>query len=187
MRPVLSLAGLLFALVAVAAEGDAPARPAGPPPRGPEALPSVEEIQTIRRIMELPPERLSRIRLALEKLERMSPEARADYAARLVKYEQAPPEERTKIMKEMRERGFSSRILEHHFKTMPAAQANEERARFLALSAEDRQDYVRKIAEKHAGEFGKGKKDDAKKEDGKKEDGKRRKDEPVVPPAEGAK
>ena len=109
------------------------------------------------------------------------------FAANLTKYEAATPEERHKLRKEMRERGFSSRILEHHFKTMPAAQANEERARFLALSAEDRQDYVRKIAEKHAGEFGKGKKDDAKKEDGKKEDGKRRKDEPVVPPAEGAK
>ena len=184
MRPVFPLACFLVALVAVAAEGDAPARPPGPSPRGPEALPSVEEIQTIRRIMELPPERLSRIRLAIEKLERMSPEARADYAARLVKYEQAPPEERTKIMKEMRERGFGARILEHHFKTMPAAQANEERARYLALGPEDRQDYVRKIAEKHAGEFGKGKKDDAK-----KEDGKRRKDEPVVPPApaDGAK
>jgi hypothetical protein len=55
------------------------------------------------------------------------------------------------------------------------------------LSAEDRQDYVRKIAEKHAGEFGKGKKDDAKKEDGKKDDGKRRKDEPASAPTEGAK
>lgn len=182
MRPILPLAGLLLAFVAVAAEGDAPARPAGPPSRGPESLPSVEEIQTIRRIMELPADRLSRIRMAIEKLERMSPEARADYAARLVKYEQATPEERIKIMKEMRERGFSSRILEHHFKTLPAAQANEERARFLALSAEERQDYVRKIAEKHAGEFGKGKKDDAK-----KDDGKRRKDEPAVPPADGAK
>jgi hypothetical protein len=67
---------------------------------------------------------------------------------------------------------------------MPAAQANEERARFLALSAEDRQDYVRKIAEKHGSDFGKGKKDDAK-----KDDPKRRKDEPAVPsaPADGAK
>lgn len=182
MRPFLSLAGLLVALVTVAAEGDAPARPSDRAPRGPEALPSVEEIQTIRRIMELPADRLSRIRMAIEKLERMSPEARADYAARLVKYEQATPEERVKIMKEMRERGFSARILEHHFKTMPAAQANEERARFLALSAEDRQDYVRKIAEKHAGEFGKGKKDE-----GKKDDGKRRKDEPALPPTDGAK
>ncbi|MEY4086183.1 MAG: hypothetical protein RLZZ405_371 [Verrucomicrobiota bacterium] len=182
MRSVLSLAGLLVAFVAVAAEGDTPARPAGPPSRGPEPIPSVEEIQTIRRIMELPADRLSRIRMAIEKLERMSPEARADYAARLVKYEQATPEERIKIMKEMRERGFSSRILEHHFKTMPPAQANEERARFLALSAEERQDYVRKIAEKHAAEFGKGKKDDPK-----KDEGKRRKDEPAVPPTADAK
>lgn len=184
MRPLLPLASLLVALVAVAvaAEGDAPARPAGGPPRGPEPLPSTEEIQTIRRILELPPERLSRIRVAIEKLERMSPDARADYATRLAKYEQSGPEERQKIMKEMRERGFGARILEHHFKTMPAAQANEERARYLALSPEARQDYVRKIAEKHAGDFGKGKKDDAK-----KDDAKRRKDEPEAPAAEGAK
>ncbi len=180
LRFALLLTGA-FAVSAPAAEGDAPSRPAGGPPRGPEPLPSTEEIQTIRRIMELPPERLSRIRVAIEKLERMSPDARADYATRLAKYEQSGPEERQKIMKEMRERGFSARILEHHFKAMPAAQANEERARFLALGPEERQDYIRKLAEKYAGEFGKGKKDDAK-----KDDGKRRKDDPAAP-TEGPK
>jgi hypothetical protein len=128
LRFALLLTGAL-AVSAQAAEGDGPSRPAGGPPRGPEPLPSTEEIQTIRRILELPPERLSRIRVAIEKLERMSPDARADYATRLAKYEQAGPEERQKIMKEMRERGFSARLLEHHFKAMPAAQANEERAR----------------------------------------------------------
>ena len=175
VRLVFLLAGGLVAVLR-AAEGDAPGRPGAPAPRGPEPLPSTEESQTIRRIMELPPERLSRIRVAIEKLERMSPDARADYAARLAKYEQAGPEERLKIMKEMRERGFSSRLLEHHLKTLPAAQANEERARFLALGPEERQDYVRKLAEKYAGDFGKGK------ADGKKDDGKRRKDEPAAAP-----
>jgi hypothetical protein len=176
MRLALFLLACGLAAALRAADGDAPARPAPPAPRGPESLPSAEEIQTIRRIMELPPERLSRIRIALEKLERMSPDARADYAARLAKYEQAGPEERVKIMKEMRERGFSTRLLEHHLKTLPAAQANEERARFLALGPEERQDYIRKLAERYAGEFGKGK------GDGKKDDGKRRKDEPASAP-----
>lgn len=176
MRPALLLACVL-APFAFAAEGDNPARPAGAPPRGAESLPSLEEVQTIRRILELPPERLSRIRMAIERLERMSPEARADYATRLAKYEQASPEERPKIMKEMRERGFSSRLLEHHLKTLAPDQANEERTRFLALSPEERQDYIHKLAEKYAGDFGKGKSGD------KKEDGKRRKDEPAAAPA----
>jgi DNA-binding transcriptional MerR regulator len=172
MRPVLLLACVL-APFGFAAEGETPVRPVGAPPRGGEALPSLEEVQTIRRILELPPERLSRIRMAIERLERMSPEARADYATRLARYEQASPEDRLKIMKEMRERGFSSRLLEHHLKTLAPDKANEERARYLALSPEERQDYIHKLAEKYAGEFGKGKAGD------KKEDGKRRKDEPA--------
>lgn len=176
MRLLLLLAGGLAA-GALAAEGENSGRPAGAPPRGGDFLPSLEEVQTIRRILELPPERLSRIRLAIERLERMSPEARADYATRLVKYEQASPEDRPKLMKEMRERGFSSRLLEHHLKTLPADQANAERARFLALGPEERQDYIHKLAEKYAGDFGKGKTGD------KKDDGKRRKDEPAAPEA----
>lgn len=171
----------LSTLAAFAAEGDSGARPAGAPARGAEALPSLEEVQTIRRIMELPPERLSRIRIAIERLERMSPEARADYATRLAKYEQASPEDRPKIMKEMRERGFTSRLLEHHLKTLGPDKANEERARFLALSPEERQDYIHKLAEKYAGEFGKGKVGD------KKEDGKRRKDDPAPVAPEAGK
>jgi len=175
MRAV--LLACLLAPFAFAAEGEAPARPAGAPARGSESLPSLEEVKTIRQIMELPPERLSRIRIAIERLERMSPEARADYATRLAKYEQASPEDRPKIMKEMRERGFSSRLLEHHLKSLGPDKANEERARFLALSPEERQDYIHKLAEKYAGEFGKGKSGD------KKDDGKRRKDEPAAAPA----
>jgi hypothetical protein len=174
MRLLLLLACGLAA-GALAAEGENSARPAGAPPRSGEFLPSLEEVQTIRRILELPPERLSRIRRALEGLERMSPEARADYATRLAKYEQASPEDRPKLMKEMRERGFSSRLLEHHLKTLPADQANAERTRFLALGPEERQDYIHKLAEKYAGEFGKGKTGE------KKDDGKRRKDEPAAP------
>ena len=110
----------------------------------------------------------------------MSPDARADYATRLAKYEQASPEDRPKLMKEMRERGFSSRLLEHHLKTLSPDKANEERTRFLALSPEERQEYVHKLAEKYAGELGKGKGD-------KKEDGKRRKDDPVAPAPDAAK
>jgi hypothetical protein len=176
MRPAVLLAWVL-APFAFAAEGENAARPAGAPPRGPDSLPSLVVVRTIRQILELPPERLSRIRLALERLERLSPEARADYATRLAKYEQASPEDRPKLMKEMRERGFSSRLLEHHLKTLAPDQANAERARFLALTAEERQDYVHKLAEKYAGEFGKGKAGD------KKDDGKRRKDDPAAPVA----
>jgi hypothetical protein len=179
MRFLLWLGLVGFATVG-AAEGDAPGRPAGALPRTGDPLPSLEEIQTIRKIMELPPERLSRIRVAIEKLERMSPDARADYATRLAKYEQASPEDRPKLMKEMRERGFSSRLLEHHLKTLSPDKANEERTRFLALGPEERQEYVHKLSEKYSGEFGKGKGD-------KKEDGKRRKDDPVAPAPDAAK
>ena len=132
--------------------------------------PSAEEIQTIRKILELPPERLSRIRAAIEKMERMTPEARKDFAASLAKFETATPEERRKLVKEMREHGPGS----------PAEKAKEERARINALSPEQRQEFIHGLVEKFGPELGK--------EKGKKEGGKARKtegDAPAAPPAAG--
>jgi len=127
-----------------------------PSPRPPEGDPTVEEIQTIRKILELPPERLQRMRSAIEKIERMSPESRREFAASLVRYESATPEERHKLMKEMRERGgFGARVLEHHFKRLTPEEAKAERARIQALTPEQRMEFVRKLAEKYGPEIAK--------------------------------
>jgi hypothetical protein len=127
-----------------------------PSARGPESEPTAEEIQTIRKILELPPERLTRMRSAIEKMERMSPESRREFAANLAKYETATPEERHKLMKEMRERGgFGARVLEHHFKTLGPEQAKAERARLHALTPEQRMESIRKLAEKYGPEIAK--------------------------------
>lgn len=152
---------LLSALVLAAAASFA--QPASG--RSPESEPTAEEIQTIRKILELPPERLTRMRSAIEKMERMSPESRRDFAANLAKYETATPEERHKIMKEIRERGgFGSRVLEHHFKTLSPAEAKAERSRIQALTTEQRMEFLRKLAEKYGPEIDKekGKSSDAK-------------------------
>ena len=58
-----------------------------PASRATDSEPTTEEIQTIRKILELPPERLARMRSAIEKMERMSPESRREFAANLAKYE----------------------------------------------------------------------------------------------------
>jgi hypothetical protein len=155
-----------------------------PSGRPPEAEPSVEDIQTIRRILELPPERLARIRSAIEKMERMSPESRREFAANLAKYESATPEERHKIMKEMRERGgFGSRVLEYHFKTLTPEEAKAERARLQALTPEQRMEFIRKLAEKHGPEIAKERAKAAEAKEGEK---KRRKlaegEAPAAPP-----
>jgi len=148
MKPLSLIAALVLAATCAFAQQSS-ARP-------PEAEPSVEDIQTIRRILELPPERLARIRSAIEKMERMSPESRRDFAANLAKYETATPEERHKMMKEMRERGgFGSRVLEHHFKTLTPEEAKAERARIQALTPEQRMEFIRKLAEKHGPEIAK--------------------------------
>jgi hypothetical protein len=147
-----------------------------PSARGPESEPTAEEIQTIRKILELPPERLARIRAAIEKMERMSPESRREFAANLAKYESATPEGRHKLMKEMRERGgFGARVLEHHFKTLSPEEAKAERARLQALTPELRMEFIRKLAEKYGPEFAKGKAGEAK--EGDKAGMKRRKKE----------
>ena len=155
-RAFLSLL-LLLGAVAVSAQS--------PGPRPSEGDPTVEEIQTIRKILELSPERLQRMRSAIEKIERMSPESRREFVASLVRYESATPEERHKIMKEMRERGgFGSRVLEHHFKTLSPAEAKVERSRIQDLTTEQRMEFLRKLAEKYGPEIDKekGKSSDAK-------------------------
>ena len=145
-RALLSL--LLLAAVAGRAQQ--------PGPRPPEGEPTVEEIQTIRKILELPPERLQRMRSAIEKIERMSPESRREFAAGLVRYESATPEERHKIMKELRERGgFGSRLLEHHFKRLTPDEAKAERARLHALTPEQRLEFIRRLGEKYGPELAK--------------------------------
>ncbi len=124
--------------------------------RSPESEPTAEDIQTIRKILELPPERLARMRSSIEKMERMSPESRREFAANLAKYETATLEERHKLMKEMRERGgFGSRVLEHHFKTLTPAEAKAERTRIQALTTEQRMEFLRKLAEKYGPEIDK--------------------------------
>jgi Spy/CpxP family protein refolding chaperone len=124
--------------------------------RSADSEPTAEEIQTIRKILELPPERLTRMRSAIEKMERMSPESRREFAANLAKYETATPEERHKIMKEMRERGsMGARVLEHHFKTLTPEEAKAERTRIQALTPEQRMEFIRKLSEKYGPEIAK--------------------------------
>ncbi len=148
--------------------------------RPPATEPSAEEIKTIRKIMELAPERIRGMREAIEHIEHMSGDDRRDFAKKLAEVEDASPEERRKAFKELRERGgsgpgnsFTSRVLEHHLKQMPADQAKEEREKFLKLSREERFGYIRKLMEKYGPEMMK----EAKAKGapgGKESDGKRR-------------
>ncbi len=165
-------------LVAALAAQDQPAVP-----RPSEAEPSLDEIQMLRRILELPPERLSRIRGAIEKMERMPPEARRDFADRLAKFENASPEERRTLSREMRERGgFGGRVLEHHLRSIPPEQARQERERILAMTPEARMEYLRRLADRYA-EFSKDRRPEPK--DGKDgKDGKmKRRPQPPGPQA----
>jgi hypothetical protein len=175
---------LLSALVLAAAVSFAQQ----PSSRSPESEPTAEEIQTIRKILELPPERLTRMRSSIEKMERMSPESRREFAANLAKYETATPEERHKIMKEMRERGgFGSRVLEHHFKTLSPEQAKAERARLQALTPEQRMESIRKLAEKYGPEIAKEKGKAGEGKEGDKAGMKRRKKEEPEGASDAAK
>jgi hypothetical protein len=147
MRACLALLVALLPLALCAQP--APARP-------PESPPTVEEIQTIRKILELPPERLARVRSALEKIERMSPESRREFAGNLARFESATPEGRKQLMKEMRERGsFGAHVLEIHFKTLSPADAKAERARLHGLTPEQRLEFVRGLTERYGPELAK--------------------------------
>jgi len=125
--------------------------------RPPESVPTVEEIQTIRKILELPPERLARVRSAIEKIERMSPESRRLFAGNLARFESASPEERRQLMKEMRDRGGfgAPRVLELHFKSLDPAAVKAERARIHGLTPEQRQEFIRELTERYAEELAK--------------------------------
>ncbi|MCE2683700.1 MAG: hypothetical protein LW857_00740 [Verrucomicrobiae bacterium] len=109
--------------------------------------------------MELAPERIRGMREAIEHIEHMSGDDRREFAKKLAEVEGASPEERRKAFKELRERGgngpgysFTSRVLEHHLKQMPADEAKAEREKFLKLSREERFGYIRKLMEKYGPE-----------------------------------
>jgi hypothetical protein len=132
------------------------AGPEGSAGRPPMSEPSAEEIQAIRKLVELPPERLSRMRAAIESMERMSPEERANFSDSLAKLETASPEERIKAFREMREkgnRGLGLRVFEYHLKQLTPEEAKAERENLLKLTAEERQQYLRKLLEKYGPEL----------------------------------
>ncbi len=150
---------LLFACVGTLfgqAEGNSSAPAGAPPGRPPMSEPSVEEIQAIRKLIELPPDRLSRMRAAIETIERMSPEERAGFSDSLAKLETATPEEKAKAFREMREkanRGLGLRVFEYHLKQLTPEEAKAERENLLKLSSEERQQYLRKLLEKYGPEL----------------------------------
>ena len=132
------------------AAGDAPhANPANEP--------SLEEVQTIRKILELPPERLAKLRSSIERIERMSPEERKDFAATLAKLENSSPEERKKVLKDMRDKagpgGLGAKVFEYHLKQLSGDEAKQERANFVKLSSDERQQYIRKLLEKYSADL----------------------------------
>ena len=134
-----------------------PGRPADAPRANPASEPSVEEVQTIRKILELPPERLAKIRSSIERIERMSPEERKEFAAVLAKLENTTPEERKKTLKEMRDKtapgGMGAKVFEYHLKQLPADEAKQERAHFVKLSSDERQQYIRQLLEKYSADL----------------------------------
>ena len=148
---------LISSFIHCAAADEKPKSPAEAPHPSPANEPSVEEVQTIRKILELPPERLTKIRSAIERIEKMSPEERKEFATTLSKLESATPEERKKVLKEMRDKagpvGLGAKVFEYHLKQLSADEAKQERANFVKLSADERQQYIRKLLEKYSAEL----------------------------------
>jgi hypothetical protein len=148
---------LLLTAATCGAADEKPKSPADAPRSNPANEPSIEEVQTMRKILELPPERLAKMRSAMERIERMSPEERKDFAATLAKIENASPEERKKVLKDMREKsgpgGLGAKVFEHHLKQLSADEAKQERANLIKLSSEERQQYIRKLLEKYSADL----------------------------------
>ena len=172
---------ILMAAVQCGAADEKPKSAADAPPPRPVNEPSVEEVQTIRKILELPPERLAKIRSSIERIEKMSPEERKDFAATLAKLENANPDERKKALKDLREKtsssGLGAKVFEYHLKQLSADEAKQERANFVKLSADERQQYIRKLLEKYSADLpkiraeGKSKDKDGDKDKDKDKDG----------------
>ena len=121
------------------------------------------------------------MRSAMERIERMSPEERKDFAATLAKLENASPEERKKVLKDMREKsgpgGLGAKVFEYHLKQLSGDEAKQERANFVKLSSDERQQYIRKLLEKYSADLpkiradGKSKDKDGDKDKDKDKDG----------------
>jgi myosin heavy subunit len=156
MKKILTLVLLTSTILGAAEEAPRPDSLRGPrPPRSGET--PLEEIQSIRKILELPPDRLSRLRGFIQQVEKLSPEDRQDIAQRLEALEKASPQERREGLKEIRERlkraSFGARILEYHWKKLSPEEAKQEREAFDKMSPEEKKAMIRELAEKYKPEL----------------------------------
>jgi hypothetical protein len=117
----------------------------------------LEEIQSIRKILELPPERLSRLRGFIQQVEKLSPDDRRTIAQRLEALEKASPSERRQGLKEIREKlmraALGVRIFDYHLKKLPPAEAKQQREAFEKLNPDEKKALIRELAEKYKSEF----------------------------------
>lgn len=125
-----------------------------------------EAVGHLHRLLSLSDEQLARSRTVIEKVEKLTPAERADLRKRIDTLRDATPEARLAFAAEMREKlglnpddfhpkaGGEHRspvrnLVEKHFSTLTPEQAKAERAKFLAMSREEKIAYLKSLREKY--------------------------------------
>lgn len=130
----------------------APPGPPGPPHRGREEAPGDdakgEELRLLGQFLALPPDRLSRVRQTIERIERMSPEERERLRSELEAYRRLNPETRAAIRKRWDGVSHQDRaLMRRYFFDLNPEERIRERERLAAMNPSERSAYLRELVD----------------------------------------
>jgi len=107
-----------------------------------------EQLQIIEQFIDMPPERIARIRRMLEHIENMTPEERQRFKANIQALKAMPLEKRSKLFNDLRMLPTAQKVaIRRYLRSLPAAKRQETRHKFRSMSAQERKLFIEKILE----------------------------------------
>ncbi|MCC5838787.1 MAG: DUF3106 domain-containing protein [Opitutales bacterium] len=123
-------------------------RPPGPPPAPPDESALREQMQLLDQFLQLPPEKLARMRQTIEMIERMEEEERELLRIRIRQFTEMTPELRSELRQMGEALPMSSRqVFGQYWLSLNESQREDWRSRLKDLNAADRAEKLRPAIE----------------------------------------
>ena len=111
-----------------------------------------ERLLLLKRLLDMPPERLSMLKATISRLENLSPQEKKRLAERIENFGRMPPQERRKLHESFREDERKRWDTFHRrHKNLPSEQRNQELQRVHSLPPHERRMYFERLRHHHGG------------------------------------
>lgn len=118
-------------------------RPPPPPPAAPDDRQLREQLELFDQFLQLPPEKLRRMRQTIEAIERMSEEDRELFRVRIRQFTEMSPQMREEIRREGR--GLPAayqRVFSQYWLSLYPEEREQRRSRMEGMAPEERQEFL---------------------------------------------